>query len=207
MVQELKAGKRKKLIGLTGTFGSGKSTVAKMFEALGAAVIDADLLAHEALEIKSPVFQKITALFPESFLTISGALDRKKIGAMVFKDAAKRKALEAIVHPYVFERIHEEAERSSSPLVMVEVPLLFESGFEKFCDKVICVSTSEKVARERLGAKGFSAEEISARLSAQFFSEEKKKRSHYAIENSENLERTKQNVLEIWKQLKSNKGD
>ncbi len=187
------------LVGLTGVFGSGKSTVGHMLEELGACVIDADHLAHEALLEGSPVYDEIAKLFPEA--AGASGLERKKIAPLVFRDDQKRKALEKIIHPFVYQRMGEEAALAEERVIVFEVPLLFETRFEAFWDFSITVSASEQARRGRLLEKGFSKEEIEARLRAQFSQEEKEKRSDFVINNSETLDQTRREVEKIWKGL------
>ena len=189
------------IMGLTGTFGSGKSTVAHFMEELGALVIDADKIAHEALWEESPVYQDILKLFPEAGK--SGELDRKKIADVIFKDAAKRKALEDLTHPYVFSRIGEEIADAEEKVVVIEVPLLFEAGFDRICDSTVTVTASKKEIEKRLLEKGFTQEQISARQAAQMPDEEKKKRAGFILDNSGTLENTRRKVEKLWKSLGS----
>ena len=198
MVQELK-GKGKTLAGLTGVFGSGKSTAGHLFEELGACVIDADFLAHEALLEGSPVYAEIAGLFPGA--AGPSGLDRKKMSQVVFQDAEKRKALEKIVHPFVYRRMAEEAGMAEEKVLLFEIPLLFETGFDAFMDFTVMVSAPEKIRRERLLAKGFTKEEIDARFAAQWSQEEKEKRSHFIINNSQTLDQTRREVEAVWKRL------
>jgi len=187
------------LVALTGVFGSGKSTAGHLFEELGACVIDADHLAHEALLEGSPVHGDIVKIFPEA--AGASGLDRKKIARVVFGDGQKRKALEKIVHPFVYQRMAEEAALAEERIVVFEIPLLFESGFDAFWDFTVTVSAPEKARRERLLAKGFSKEEIDARFAAQLSQEEKEKRSHFIINNSQTLDQTRREVEAVWKRL------
>ena len=187
------------LVGLTGGFGTGKSTVAHIFESHGASIVNADTLAHEALFKDSPVYAEIKKIFdvPEDKL----GLDRKRIAEIIFRDPVRRKQLEAIVHPFVWARMVEEATDAESRVVVLEVPLLFESGFDKFCDFVVTVSASQQEAVKRLLEKGFSVSEIEARTNAQLPLEEKIRRSKYKIENSGTLDATRREVEKVWKDL------
>ncbi len=198
MVQELKL-KGKTLVGLTGIFGSGKSTAGHMFEELGACVIDADHLSHEALLEGSPVYEDVKKLFPEAACPFG--FDRKKIGRTVFKDAEKRKALEKIIHPFVYQRMGEEAALAEERVIVFEVPLLFETDLKVFWDFTVTVSAPEKTCRERLTAKGYSQEEIESRFAAQFSQQEKEKRSDFIINNSETFDQTRREVKKIWEKL------
>ena len=188
------------IIGLTGSFGVGKSRVGQLFKELGACVIDADKLAHEALEPGNPNFEKIVLLFGNE-IVINGKLDRKKIAEIIFRDAAKRKALETIIHPYVFRRIEEEAGRAKEKVILVEVPLLFETGFDSKCDHTIVVFSDEEVTEKRLGEKGFSPAEIKARNRAQMLQQEKLKLTQMKIDNSKSIEETKNQVHKIWSKI------
>lgn len=199
MVQKLTKTPGKTLIGLTGIFGAGKTTVAHFFEELGACIIDADKLAHEVLMTGSSHYEEIAALFPEACK--KDALDREKIAAVIFKNSEKRKKLEEIVHPYVFERIMEEVVESEEKIVLIEVPLLFEAQFHLFCDSVLVVKADSEVIQKRLQAQGFSPEEIKARLAAQLSQEEKIKKADILIDNSGNFQKTRQEVEKVWKKI------
>lgn len=201
MVQELRPEHRSKLIiGLTGTFGAGKSTVANFFRELGASVSDADKLAHAALENGSEVYDRLAALFPEA-AGKDGAIDRKKLAAVVFQDEKRRKKLEDVVHPFVLSIMSEEISDAADPIVVLDVPLLFESGFDRICDKTVAVTARPEVIENRLSGKGFSKAEIEARNKAQFSAEEKNQKADFVIDNSENLTQTKREVEKIMKQL------
>jgi dephospho-CoA kinase len=192
---------KKLIVGLTGGFGTGKSTVAKMFREWGARVLHADEIAHEALVKGSACYGKISAFFPDAE-TSAGILDRKKIADVVFKDAEKRKALEDIVHAYVYERIQDEVDEASESLVVLDVPLLFETGYAQNCHKTVVVSAAPEVSAERLRAKGFSSEEIEKRRQAQMPLAEKEKKADYIIHNSGSLEQTRREAEKVWKTLR-----
>lgn len=227
----------KLIIGLTGIFGSGKSTVAHLFEELGAAVVDADKLAHEALWKGSEVYKKVAALFPEALpmsspnalvgdskslnprqkragMTLDResrgddnyieGLDRKVIAGIVFQDSKRLKDLEKIVHPYVRTRIQEEIDDAQEKVVVLEVPLLFEAGVDKFCDVTVVVSAPLTEIVKRLKEKGFSPDQIKARLKAQMPLKEKIKRADFVVRNIKTLKETKQQVEKLWRGFKKN---
>jgi dephospho-CoA kinase len=193
--------KNRVVVGLTGIFGSGKTTVSHLMEELGAAVINADHLAHEALWKDSAVYAGIRKLFPEVPEDAKG-LDRKKLGAIVFKDEKRRKDLEKEIHPYVRQRVEAEIADAEEKVVVLEVPLLFEANFDWLCDTTVTVEASREEVEKRLMEKGFSKEEIEARLKAQMPLEEKKKRSKFIINNNGSLEKTRAEVEKIWQEFK-----
>ncbi len=193
----------KLIVGLTGVFGSGKSTVAHLLEELGAARIDADHLAHEALWKGSEVYKKISELFPGAEKPGAKELDRKVIAGIVFQDVKKLKALEKLVHPYVRARIQEEIEGSQEKVVVLEVPLLFESGVDKFCDVTVAVSAPLIEIQKRLKEKGFSPAEMKARLKVQMSLKEKIKRADFVVRNTKTLKETKKQVGKLWQELHS----
>lgn len=192
----------KKIIGLTGGFGSGKSTVANMFRQLGIPVVDADQLAHEALGVESPIYQGVKRMFPEACFDDREGLDPRKVAAVVFSDAGRRKELELLVHPYVFERMAEAIRQTKETVVIAEVPLLFETGYERLCDHILVVETSEEIIDKRLYQKGFSEQEVRQRREAQMPLQGKVKRADFVICNSGTEQQTRREVEEVWKKLR-----
>jgi len=206
MVQKLNTKQGRTLIGLTGTFGSGKSTVARLFEPLGAEVLDADRMAHEALLEGSALYPQLKARFPGA--AGKDGMDRKKLAALVFSDEQQRRALEALIHPYVFQRIAEEVADNSAPVIVLEIPLLYETGFDRSCDVCIVVNSPAEIIEKRLIEKGFSPDEIRRRQQIQIPLEEKVKRANFVIDNSGDLEGVRKQVEKIWKTLNNaSKGD
>ena len=193
-----------KLIGLTGGVGSGKSTVSDMLKELGAEVIDADEATHAVYEPGSPGFDAVVREFGEAYLD-AGRIDRKRLGELVFKDAAARLRLNAIVHPLVREwmaqRTAEAVERGADVAVQ-DVPLLFENGLERLFSSVVLVYVPEEVQVERLvSGRGFTPEHARAVIAAQMPIEEKRGRAHHVINNSGTRDETKAQVRAVWKQL------
>jgi len=202
VVQKLKIqNSGKTIIGITGTFGSGKSTVANFFRELGAEVVDADKLAHEALMEGSTIFDRIRATFQDAYSASQKGMNHKKLSEIVFGNEAKRKKLESIIHPYVFERITEEVNSAKEKIIILEIPLLFESGFDKFCDQVGVVTASEEVIQKRLESDGFSPEEIDRRQKAQMPLKEKETKANFVIDNSNDFQKTRGEVESLWKKF------
>jgi dephospho-CoA kinase len=172
------------IIGLTGNIGSGKSTVAAFLREMGYPVLDADLLAERARELKKA---ELKALFPEAFL--GEELDRRRLAQLVFSDPQKLRALEELIHPEVRRLLEEELSRLEAPLVFVEIPLLFEKGWEGRLQGTILVAAPlEERLKRAMARSGFSREEVLARERAQMPEEEKRRRATWVLENRGSLE-------------------
>jgi len=202
MVQELTVPPTGRIvIGLTGSFGSGKTTVSHLFEELGAFVLNADRLAHEALEKGSEPFEKIRSLFREALEPSGLGFDRRKLGRLVFASPANRKKLEALIHPYVFKRIAEEIADARERVLVLEIPLLFETGYDRYCFPNVVVSASAAAIKKRLKEKGYSEKDMRMRLAAQWPLEEKVNRADFVVNNTGSLKKTKEQVKKIWDQI------
>lgn len=191
------------LAGLTGGFGTGKSTAARLFQTLGAKVIDADKLAHQALKRRTPTYDAICDHFgTKNILGIKGEIDRKKLARIVFKNPGKRKILESVVHPFVFAEIEKLAKKKSGILIL-EVPLLFETGLNEKMDVNIVVRVDEKTQMERLRKRMCATPaEVRARNKVQMPLVKKARLADFVICNDGSLKETKKQVFEIWKELK-----
>ena len=191
---------RKRLVvGLTGSFGTGKSTVSRILKNLGARkVINADQLVHEVFKRHHPIGKRIKSLFH-----MSGILNRKRIAGEVFRNPAKRRRLEALIHPYVRRRMLEELKSIRDGIAILEVPLLFEAGFDRLCDVTVSVLASERTIIRRLAKRGFASEEVKKRLETQLSQSEKKKRSDFFIINSGSKKLLVQKTKSVWKKLRS----
>ncbi|NLM52228.1 MAG: dephospho-CoA kinase [Firmicutes bacterium] len=194
------------VIGLTGGIATGKSTVAAYFEQLGAFRIDTDELARLVVEPGRPAVAEIARRFGREVIDEKGALKRQKLADVVFKDEKKRKELESIVHPRIREMVMlklEEARKLGYSIVLIEVPLLFETDFHKFVDYIVVVATTSEIQVARLKERNaLTTEEAWLRINAQMPLAEKIKRAHFVIDNSGSLVETKRQVEEIWQILK-----
>jgi len=186
------------IVGLTGGFGVGKSSVAQRFKNMGAEVIDADDIAHDAMKKGSPVFDPVIELFPEALHPGGKKMDREKLAEIVFADPKKRKELEGIIHPYVFEKIKEQLDASDRRVILVEVPLLFEAGFEILCDKVVTVICNSTVKMKRLKSKRFTEQEVRARERAQMSETLKAQKANFVIDNSKSIYQTQREIERLW---------
>jgi dephospho-CoA kinase len=190
-------------VGLTGGIASGKSTVSSILAELGAVVIDADKLAREVVERGTPGLEQVVAAFGPEILTADGDMDRAKVGSIVFNDEAKRKTLEGIVHPLVFERYAElEASAPQDGIVVHDIPLLAESGRADGFDAVIVVETPAVVQVERmLRDRGWTREDAESRIAAQATPEQRRAIATYVIENTGTHEDLRHRVTEVFEEL------
>jgi dephospho-CoA kinase len=192
------------LVGLTGGIGSGKSTVASMLAERGALVVDSDALARDAIARGSPGFDRVLELFGEDVLSPTGELDRARIAEVVFHDQEKRRALEAIVHPEVARRVAETvAEHAGTDhVVVLDSPLLIESGAHEACDVVIVVRVSDRTQLSRLVERGMNEADARARIAAQLPTEEKAALADVVIDNEGTLGELAQEVGRRWADLR-----
>ncbi|MCY7835325.1 dephospho-CoA kinase [Bacillus haynesii] len=189
------------VIGLTGGIASGKSTVAQMFQQCGITVVDADVIAKEAVEQGMPAYQKIAETFGQGVLLETGDIDRRKLGEIVFANEEKRLQLNAIVHPEVRKMMikqRDEAVRAGKRFVVLDIPLLYESGLEHLTDKVIVVWVPKELQLERLMKRNrFNEDEALNRIHAQHSLDEKKKRADAVIDNSGSLKDTEAQLYQL----------
>ena len=188
------------VLGLTGSIGMGKSTTAKLFEEAGVPVYDADASVHRLYEGEAA--PAIEAAFPGT--TVAGKVDRNKLSAKVLHDAAAIKQLEQIVHPMLGasrQEFFDQAERSGAAVVVVDVPLLFETGGEKRVDAVVVVTTSPEAQRERILARdNMTAEKLDAILARQLPDAEKRKRADFVVDTSHGLDPVRARIRDILEQ-------
>jgi dephospho-CoA kinase len=193
-------------VGLTGSIGVGKSFVSGVLAELGCRVLDADETAREVVTIESPALRDVTAAFGTEILKSDGTLDRSKLGALVFVDAARRATLNSILHPYIIarqdERLREWEALDPGGIAIIDAALMIESGGYKRFDKLIVVHCRADVQLERVMARNqLSREEAARRIAAQMPQEEKKKFADYLIDTSEGFESARKRAGEVYEEL------
>jgi len=192
-----------RLIGLTGGIASGKSTVAAIFERLGAQVVDADLLAREVVAPGEEALERIAAAFGAGVLTPDGALNRAALGEKVFADQAARRTLEEITHPAIRQRAEKRLARLRAAGVATAfyvAPLLIEAGVAARMDEVWVVYLDHATQLERLMARdGLTAAAAEARIASQMPMEEKKRLARIVIDNRGSREELEAEVLRLWR--------
>lgn len=193
-----------RIIGLTGDAGSGKSTVTRMLTELGAAVVDADQIARELTVPGSPVFDEIVAAFGATVLAPDGTLDRPRLAVRIFTDSQERERLNRITHPPILAILKSKitaARNRGQGILVVEVPLLLETGTNSLVDEVWLVTADRPVKLARLQARGLDPELADRLLAAQMPQEQKVKHAHRIIDNNDSLTRTRQQVIKCWTEL------
>lgn len=191
------------LIGLIGNLGSGKSTVRRMLEELGARGVDADTLAHVAMRRGTPTWRAIVRAFGEAILMYDGRIDRGALAARVFADADALRTLETIVHPVVIAETQTVLRATTQPVVVLEAIKLFEAGMDQWCDALWAVTCAPETQIERvMRTRHLDAEHARARLAAQDGFAEKLRRADIVIDNSGDLAATRAQVARVWKTLR-----
>jgi len=188
--------------------GSGKSIAGEMLNELGAHIIDADEICRSLIEPGKQAWREIVQLFGDEILVPDQTLNRKKLADIVFNDPEKKMALEGILHPKVFaeeQRIFEEiSQRDKDAIVVINAPLLIESGNYRKMDKVVVVACEERVQVERIEQKGiFSGEEALKRIKTQMKLKEKLQFADYNIDNNSSVEDLRIEVKKLYQKLKS----
>jgi dephospho-CoA kinase len=200
------------IIGLTGNFGMGKSTVLGLFSKLGAFTFSADEFVHNILESPETI-RKITKVLGREILTVSAgniSINKRRVADIIFNDPHKRKAVEKIIHPEVLKLINltSSAIQSSEPsaIIIFEVPLLLEAGYTRHFNKTIVVYCKRDTAIARLTRKGFSRNEVLKRMRSQMPIAAKKKHADFLIDNNNGTRNTGLQVKKIFQELYSATG-
>ncbi|WP_306151196.1 dephospho-CoA kinase [Roseovarius sp. MMSF_3281] len=189
------------LLGLTGSIGMGKSTTAEMFAQEGCAVWDADAAVHRLYAKGGAAVEPVASVFPEAIE--EGAVSRMRLKEIIARDPAALSIIESIVHPRVAQDREAFIEASANAIIVLDIPLLFENGFEKKVDAVACVTVSPEVQKQRVLKRGTMTEEqFKGILSRQMPNEDKAARADFVIE-TDTLEHARAQVHDIVEQVKS----
>ncbi|MBO0586092.1 dephospho-CoA kinase [Sporosarcina sp. E16_8] len=189
------------IIGLTGSIASGKSTVSKMLKKKGFPIVDADEIARLVVEPGSPVLLEISGAFGQGILRADGSLDREKLGRRIFGNVEERQKLNGIIHPAIRQEMLRQKEQwisKGSNTVIMDIPLLFESKLQSFVDKIIVVSVTPEIQKERLIARNvLSEEEADARIRSQLPIKVKELSADAVLHNNGLIEETESQLTEV----------
>lgn len=191
------------VIGLTGGIGTGKSEVTRLLGSLGAVVINADQVGHEAYKPDSESWKEVVKAFGEAILRTNREIDRQKLGAIVFGDPDQLAKLNRIMHPRMARIVSEQLESlrvQGAKVVVVEAALLFEAGWDSLVDEVWATDSPVETVIERLQARnGMSAEEVLKRIDSQMDNSERLSRAHVIVDNGGNVADLESTVDRLWK--------
>ena len=190
------------VIGLTGGIGTGKSTVSQYLRDWGFAVIDADKIAREITEPGRPLLAELEKAFGNEIIREDGSLDRKGLAAIVFSDAEKRRVLDQLTHGRILEEIQRGVvlckEQASAKGIIIDAPLLFETGLDQQCDQVWLVTADQDLRVQRVCVRdGSSPREVRDRIRSQMPDEEKRKRADRVLDNSGSLKQLEARLRQI----------
>ncbi|KRK46429.1 dephospho-CoA kinase [Dellaglioa algida] len=187
------------ILGLTGGIATGKSTVSHIFKNSNVPVIDADIIARQVVEPKSETLKMIINEFGEKYLMENGALNRKKLGKLVFNDGAALEKLNGVIHPAIRKEILTQIQfqkKLGSPVIVLDMPLLFEQNYQIICDAVMVVFVPETTQLKRLiNRDGLTSDEAQLRIKAQWPIQKKKDLADFVIDNSTTVAVTRGQVL------------
>jgi len=194
------------LVGITGGMGSGKTLTASIFHECGAHILDADAICRKLVEVGQPALKEISERFGKNIINEFGKLDRKKLAQVIFGDLKKKKELENILHPRVFEFEKLEykniCQRDPKALVIIDAALLIESGNYMKMDKVIVVNTDRKTQIERvMGRTGWNRDEVVARIDNQMPIKEKIKYADFILDNFSDKISLRKKVKDLYEKL------
>ena len=194
------------IIGLTGGIGSGKSTAAACFRKLGIPVLDADYYARKALDKGTACYERTVALLGREFLKEDGTIDRKKVADVVFKNEDLRSGLNAIIHPYVLEQMQKHTKECSEPRVIWEVPLLFESGYDRCCNRTVTILCREDIRIRRICERdGITEEQAMDRIKAQMTDKRRASLADDVLYNEGTEQELMHRVAQLTKQWKTDR--
>lgn len=191
---------KRKIIGITGNLGAGKTTVSDMLVEKGAVKIDVDGIGHQVLAEDENVKQALIDLFGEKILS-DGKIDRKKLGREVFSDEKKVEKLNRLLHPLMIGRIKEEVSRFTEDVLLIDASLLIEMELDKITDMIVVVTADEETGIKRAANRGISGKEARDIIARQMGLSEKLIAADYVIDNNGDLNTTKKGVDELWKRI------
>jgi len=196
-----------KVIGLTGGIGSGKSTVSQLLHELGAVVLDADRIGHEAYKPNTETWLEVVSVFGRQILTSNGEIDRRRLAQIVFSDPESLARLNQIVHPRMYEMMKtkiEEFRRQGVKVVVLEAAILLEADWTPLVDEVwVTVAPEHEVVKRTVERTGLPEEQVIARIRSQLSSEERTKHANVIINNDGSIDELKVKIKELWDRIQA----
>jgi dephospho-CoA kinase len=196
-----------KVIGLTGGIGSGKSTVSQLLHELGAVVLDADRIGHEAYKPNTETWLEVVSAFGRQILTSNGEIDRRRLAQIVFSDPESLARLNQIVHPRMYEMMKtqiEEFRRQGVKVVVLEAAILLEADWTPLVDEVwVTVTPEHEVVKRTVERTGLPEEQVIARIRSQLSSEERTKHANVIINNDGSIDELKVKIKELWDRIQA----
>lgn len=188
------------ILGLTGGIATGKSTVVSLFKRLNFPIVDADVIAREIVEIGTPALKKVITAFGSEIVNPDASLNRKKLGEIIFSDEKQRKKLNEVLSPFLKEAILTQIadKKNQSSLVIVDIPLLYEGGYDQFVDKVAVVYVPEEIQLSRLMKRdNLTRYEAQQRIKSQLSIEKKKEKADIIFDNQKSIQETEK-IVQKW---------
>lgn len=196
--------REKLVLGVTGGFGSGKSTVAGIFRGYGAKIIDADKIAHRLIRPGQNAYKKICGVFGTEVLQQDKAISRRRLSGIAFKNRRSLKKLNSIVHPLVIKDIKKQIKEAKSRILVLDAPLLIEAGLEELADKLIVVNINRQKQIQRLLKKtSLGREDIMLRIASQIPLRLKARLADFIIDNNGSINQTRRQARKIFCQIKN----
>jgi len=197
--------KKRFILGITGSFGSGKTTVARIFKSFGAKIIDADKLAHKCIRPENPAYKRIVNVFGKDILNKNRTIDREKLARIVFNNKNFLKKLNKIIHPQVIRIIKQQINTAKSKIIVLDAPLLIEAGLRQIVDKIIVVKITRKKQIERIKNKtSLGPLDILKIIKSQIPLSRKVRLANFVVDNSGTIGETKKQVERIRRLLWKN---
>lgn len=194
--------KAKKVVGITGGIGCGKTFVASVMESMGAGVVDADAISREITKKGTRTYRRIVRAFGNRILDAKGAIDRPALARIVFKNSKSLKMLEALTHPEIVRRIKSGIRRSKKRIVVIDAPLLIEAGLAGIVDALVVVNASkERQIRRCIRKLAAGRGHVLRRMSSQMRTEEKIKMADFVIDNNGTKARTRAQARKLWREI------